>query len=224
MQTKEQKEKPVAEEWTGRGLSPKQMEQKQKLQQQKARDPNKKLPKAFVEKLDELLAIEKAEYDRQAAIHKLSSAADTYGRKETARIRRAVTDRVKEINKKERVEVGGIQKIYKKGRAELEKGMKAAMRRVQEQHNKAMAEMEAEEEKNLAEVRGRFKEGYDQASSDIECDTNAVAITVATFIEDIQDLELEQLQVLETDGVLQNGSNENATFIVVPGAPEAKPA
>jgi len=227
VQTEEQKppeEAPAEEAWEGRGLSPKQEEQKQKLLRKRERDPNKKLPKAFQKELDELLAIEKAEYDRQAAIHRLSSDADTYGRKEIGRIKREVTDRVKKLNQEETTEVSGILKIYKKSRGEMEREMKAAMQRVQEQHNKVMAELKAEEEKDLAEARARYKGGYDQASSDIEHGTNAVTTEVAEFIRDIQGLELPQLQTLLTDGILQNGSRKSATFIVVPGAPDKKSA
>lgn len=226
MQTEEQKpkEEPVEEEWTGRGLSPKQQELKQKLQRKKDKDYNKKLPKAEQTQLDELLAVEKAEHDRQAAIHRLSSAADTYGRKEVARIRREVTDRVKKLDQEEKTEVAGVQKIYQKGRAEMEREMKAAMRRVQEQHNKAMAELKAEEEKDLAEVRTRYKSGYDQASDEINAGVDSVTQEVAGFVADIQELELEQLQKLQTDGILQNGSRKSATFIVVPGTPDKKPA
>jgi hypothetical protein len=233
MQTEEQKTKeapkapePVEEEWTGRGLSPKQQERKTELLAKKAaREKRHEKPtKADQKELDELLAVEKAEHDRQAIIHKLASNADTYGRKEVARIRRTVTDRVKQIHQEETVEISGITKIYKEGRADLEREMKAAMQRVQEQHNKAMANLKAEEEKDLAEVRARYKSGYDQASEEIDSGTDAVAQEVSSFVADIQELELEQLQALQNDGILQNGSRKSATFIVVPGTPDKKPA
>jgi hypothetical protein len=227
VQTQEQKkteEVIVEEKWEGRGLSPKQQEQKDKLQRKKDRDPNKGLPKALQKELDELLAIEKAERDRQGIIHKLASSADTYGRKEIGRIKRAVTDRVKKIGEDESTETAGVRKIYKKGRADLEREMKAAMQRVQEQHNAAMKTMAEEEEKDLAEVRARYKAGYDQAREEIDTGTDAVAREVSSFVADIQELELEQLQKLQAEGILQNGNRKSASFIVVPGSPDKTPA
>lgn len=209
------------EELTTRGLLPDEEERHKELLAKKAQKEKRheKLSKADARELDALTTIKQLEYDRQAAIHKLSETADKFGRKKIGAIRRDVTGQVKALSDAEHTEAAGIKKIYTKGQAEMVKEMKAAMQRVQETHNKALADLQAQRELDEEEVRQRYRKQYDGHEAQMKADEDEASALVADFIRDIQELELEQLQELVKTGIVQVGGNrKNRDYLVVPGA------
>lgn len=201
-----------------RGLDEKEQERKKALQAKKAK-AHDRLPAKEDEELTALLQVEKQEHDRQAAIHKLIEQADKYGRKEIGRVRKEITDRVKALHEDERTELAGVEQIYRKSRTDMEKEMKAAMQRIQEQHNQMMGELQAGHDKDVAAVRDRYRDGYKTAEVDIDTEIDRVASLVTSFNDMVQGLELPQLQKLQAEGILQlNGNSKGGDFLVVPGS------
>jgi hypothetical protein len=219
MQAEQQTEEAPQPREEPRGLLPEEEQRKQELlaKQAKKAQRHEKLTKAEDKELEALLTIERLEQERQAAIHRLSSTADTYGRKEIGRIKREVTDQVKELHADEQATTAGIMKIYRKGMAELDKETKAAMQRIQEQHNKMLQAIKNERDKDERAVREGYRKQYEELESQMDADTNQVSDLVASFILDIKDLELEQLQELLRSGIVQIGGGKERDYLVVPG-------
>lgn len=208
------------EELTTRGLLPDEEKRKQELLEKKAKKEkhHERLSKAEDKELEALLTIEKLEHERMAAIHKLSETADTYGRKEITRIKREITDQVKELHADEQTVTAGIFKIYKKGMGELDKETKAAMQRIQEQHNTMLKQLTDKRDADVRDVRDGYRKQYDEREAQMSADTNQVSDLVAAFIADIQELELEQLKELATAGITQvGGQGKDKDYLVVPG-------
>jgi len=201
-----------------RGLTEKEQERKKELQTKKAK-AHDKLPKKEEEELVELLAAEKAEHDRQAAIHRLTEAADKYGRKTIGQVQREVTDRVKVFGEDEKKEIAGVNQIYASGRKEMEKETKAAMQKIQERHNEGMAALQRSLEESAAEVRERYRGHFIVAEAELNRRTEEIANQIGSFTEEIKALELPQLETLLKDGLLPYSSSPGTEgFLVVPGA------
>jgi len=201
-----------------RGLDEKEQARKKELQTKKAKAYDK-LPKKEEEELVELLAVEKAEHDRQAAIHRLTEGADKYGRKTIGQVQREVTDRVKSFNEDEKTEIAGVMAIYTKGRKDVEKETKAAMQRIQEQHNETMAALQKNYERDTEEVRSRYRTQYLEAENELTTRVEQIANQVGAFSEEIKNLDLPQLETLLKDGILPHSPDPNTEdFLVVPGS------
>jgi len=209
---------PTTTETPQRGLLPKQAERLVELQAKATKKERHKeeLPAREALELKKLEAVDGAEKSRQGLIHRLAEAADKFGRKEITVITRAVTDQVKVINTEETTEIGGLQRIYSKGEADMEREMRAAMQRIQESHNKAIKDLSDNFDKDSASVRAIYKGRYDDASALLKERTEGSSELVAHFISAVQGLEVEQLETLRKDGVLQIGEE----FLVVPGVPQ----
>jgi hypothetical protein len=210
MQTDQEQTKPP--EQKAKPEKPKES-RKEILLRKKAKNHDR-LPPALQEELDEILAAEKAAHDHAALVHTLSANADKWGRKEIGVIKREVTDRVRVFGGKENTETTGVQKIYAKGKADMEREMKATMQQVQETHNKGLKALKEQLEKDLASVRERYSGQYKEAEFEIRDRTDQTLNLVGDFTAALPDLTLEQLKELSDKGVLQVTDTE---CLVVPG-------
>lgn len=224
MQVEEQNtegaQQPTPEEET-RGLLPKEEERKKELVAKKAQKEKRheRLTKVEAKELEALLTIEKLEYDRQAAIHKLSETADTFGRRAIGQIKRTVTDQVKQLHVDEKTETAGIFKIYRRGMAEADKELKTTMQKIQERHNELLGKFKRERDKDEGEIRARYRKEYDGHEAQMTADMDEVAALVSDFLRDIRGMELEPLQELLRAGIVQVGGNDkNRDYLVVPGS------
>lgn len=207
------------EELSTRGLLPDEEKRKQELlaKQAKKEKHREKLTKAETKELEALLTIESLEKERQAAIHRLSSGADTYGRKEIGRIKREITDQVKELHQDEQTVVDGIMKIYRKGVADADKTLRRTMQKMQEDHNKLLKQFKDKRDEDERDVRAGYRKQYEELELQMNADTDQVANLVASFVQDIKELELGQLQELLKAGIIQIGGGKERDYLVVPG-------
>jgi hypothetical protein len=189
---------------------------KEVLLKKKAKNHDK-LPPSEQRELDAILAEEALAHEHGALIHKLSESADKYGRKQIGAIKKEITSRVGDLHAQERVEVDGVLKIYRKGMADADKELKATMQKIQEQHNKLLAEFKSERDKDENVVRSGYREKYDEAELEMDDECEKVHTLVASFIEDIQQLSIEQLRELNTAGIVQVTGGKNRDYLVVPG-------
>lgn len=201
-----------------RGLTEKEQERKKELQAKKAK-AHDKLPEKEDKELGTLLQVEKDEHARQAAIHRLTEAADKYGRKTIGQIQREVTDRVKSFSEDEKTEIAGVNQIYTTGRKDIEKETKTAMQRIQEHHNEVLADLQKAFDRDAAEVRERYRLNFLEAETELNTRMEEIANQVGAFSEEIKALELPQLETLLKDGILSYSSSPGTEgFLVVPGA------
>jgi hypothetical protein len=200
-----------------RGLDGEEIKRLQELRD-KGVSKHKKLTKEEKTELAALEAVDSAERKRRALVHKLVSGADAYGRKCVTSITRRITDRVKALKEEETVLVSDLSKAHKKAKTEAEKRMKKAMQRVQEEHNKTIKGLEDDYAREVASIRKRFGEDYAAAQLQLSDDIDASVEHVAAFAKDVAELEIDQLEKLQKEGVLQvERVGGTCTFLTVPG-------
>lgn len=217
MQTEQNKQEPQQAPQKEEG---KKLPRKEQLLAKKAKNHDR-LPKKEQEELDEILAAEKAEHDRAAVLHRLSSAADTYGRKSIARRTREVTDKVKSFAGEEQKEVEQQLRARKTAAEAARDAAKREMKRVQEELNAKLKQVESDSDGEISHIRLKYRDQYREAESEIQGHTDDVTTEVAEFVETIQSLDLERLLELEKQGTVQLPSDSASTiFLVVPGRPD----
>lgn len=154
------------------------------------------------EELDALLEEEKLEKEHGALVHKLTEAADTYGRKTVARIRREVTDKVAAFSAEEKLELGGIHRKYANKRSNAEREMRKAMKKIQEEHARNLGDLDAQQDKETEAVKHKYSGQYRAASAELKERVDEVTHKVAAFSEDIPHISLEKLRELEKNGTV----------------------
>lgn len=186
------------------------------------RSPHK-VTKAEKEWLEDYEAAQEYERERQAAIYKLTEAADKYGRKQLNVIKREASTRVGRFSKEEAA-------LLAKSRQEWEEKLDAArkcnreeMQRLQEAHQKELSSIEEASDVDLTQIHDRFKCQYEEAEGELKARSQQLQDGIGAYSEAIKGLELEHLRELLKNGHVEvDMGNEQVLRISFPGAPKDK--
>ena len=219
MQTEEKKQE-AAEETPAPPKKPEKSRKEILLStqaQKKRRGEN--LNKAEQKELDAILEEEKLEHERGAIVHKLTESVTKYQRKESGRIRREVTDRVKGFSGQESSEITQVKAAINGERKAAKKAVDEAVKALHKDLKVALETLDKRESEETAAVSAKYRSQYDEAAHQIEHDVGNVETMVRFFKDGIQNLTLEQLRVLQKDGVVEVGKVDGQPdYLVMPGS------
>lgn len=219
MQTEEQKSEAPAEKPPEKPEKPERSRKEELLMKQSlSKRRGDKLTKAEQKELEAILEEEKLEHERGAIIHKLTESALKYQRKESGKIKREVTDRVREFSGQESAELAQVRKAIKEERKTAQKAVDEAIAALQKDLKAALSALDKKEAEETAEVQAKYRSQYDDAAAQIEHDVTNVETTIRLFKDDVQNLTLDQLRTLQKDGVVEVGKVKGQPdYLVAPG-------
>jgi hypothetical protein len=189
-------------------------ERKAELQAKMQREHGR-LPQAEAKELFEITQAEELERKRGALIHKLCEKVDRYGRKEAGKVRREVTDKVAGFNTEKLAEQAGVEDSYTESYRAQDKATKKAMQNLQEEHNKAVAELRTKRDVQVRELVQKYAGRFSEAEQELENRLLELDAMVVDFTSSIQALSLEELEELFKGGTVKVKGGED--YLVVPG-------
>ncbi len=166
------------------------------------------------EKQEEVLEETAEDRERGSLIHKLGAAASKFDLHEGPVIRKAITDQVAILKKQyenDKLQLNARLGILKKT---AKKARKDAVQAINEEYNAAMSNVAVQEAEGLDELQKAFRAGTDTLEDELNVRIAYINTLVKAFKLDLEKLSLVQLQLLDSEGVVEV---ENGEWMHAPG-------
>jgi hypothetical protein len=168
--------------------------------------------KEFMVEFERLLAIERK---HGALLSKVTEQAITFKNRECNKVRRRITDKVKELGPREHEGIQGFMQLKKRELKDLDLMERKVAKRIKDRFDKRRAEIISRRDKDISDARAGVQEQYKEFEQELSDSLAELDQAVTDFLDAIQVLGDEQLEkLLKGDPVALDGGD----YIVLPGA------